>query len=290
MNLRDLQYLVAMADHRHMGRAAEACNVSQPTMSMQLKKLEGWLDVPLFERRQKSIHLTPYGEVLAARARRVVQEADALVVHAKSLRDPFAGEFRLGAFPTLAPYYLPHIVPQASKAFPKLTMLLVEDKTERLIAQVREGSLDAALLALPVEVAGLSSQLLFEEPFYLAVPKHHRLANAEAVEVRDLTSETVLLLEDGHCMRDQALEVCGLIGLKEQQGFRATSLETLRQMVATGVGVTLMPACAVIDSEHVVYIPFAGAPYTRQIGLVSRETSPRHALIDAVAAQFKATY
>lgn len=290
MNLRDLQYLVALADHRHMGRAAEACNVSQPTMSMQLKKLEGWLGIPLFERRQKSIHLTSYGEALAARARRVVQEADALVVHAKSLRDPFAGEFRLGAFPTLAPYYLPHVIPALGKALPKLTVLLVEDKSERLIAQVREGTLDAALLALPVNVPGLVSHSLFVEPFFLAVPRHHRLAGMKEVSTKDIRNETVLLLEDGHCLRDQALEVCGLIGLKEQQGFRATSLETLRQMVATGVGVTLMPACAAVDSEHVVHLPFVGAPYTREIGIVSRETSPRRALIDAIAAQFRATY
>ena len=288
MNLRDLQYLVAMADHKHMGRAAASCNVSQPTMSMQLKKLESWLDVPLFERRQKMMHLTLYGEALANRARRVVQEADALVIHAKSLRDPLAGEYRMGAFPTLAPYYLPSVVPALAKAFPKLTLLLVEDKTDRLLTQLKDGTLDAALLALPVTLPGLVTELLFEEPFPLAVPRSHRLAGAKHVKVADIKNEAVLLLEDGHCMRSQALEVCGLIGLKEQLGFRATSLETLRQMVATGVGVTLMPACAAIDSEHVVHIPFAHTPYTRQIGLVSRETSPRHVLTEALAGWLKA--
>lgn len=284
MNLRDLQYLVALADYRHMGRAAEACHVSQPTMSMQLKKLEAWLNVPLFERRQKSIHLTAYGESLTVRARRVVQEADALVLHAKSLRDPFAGEFRLGAFPTLAPYYLPSVVPEIANSFQNLTLLLVEDKTDRLLSQLRDGALDAALLALPVTQAGLIHYPLFEEPFLLAVPRAHRLASMKQVTRADIKHETVMLLEDGHCMRAQALEVCSLIGLKEQQGFRATSLETLRQMVAAGVGVTLMPACAAIDTAHVVHIPFSGAPYTRTIGLIARDTSPRQVLIEAIAS------
>lgn len=283
MNLRDLEYLAAMADYRHMGRAAEACHVSQPTMSMQLKKLEGWLGVPLFERRRKALHLTPYGEILAARAKRIVHEADALVSHAKSMRDPFAGEFKLGAFPTLAPYYLPRIVPALGKRFSKLTLYLVEDKTDRLLAQLKEGALDAALLALPVPAHGFTVIPLFEEPFLLAVPAEHRLATYKAVQAEDLKREVVLLLEDGHCMRSQALEVCSLIGLKEQAGFRATSLETLRQMVAAGVGVTLMPACAAIDTEHVVHIPFKGNPYTRTIGLVARETSPRQMLISAMA-------
>ncbi len=287
MNLRDLQYLVALADHGHMGRAAEACHVSQPTMSMQLKKLENWLDVPLFERRQKGIYLTGHGQLLADRARRVVQEADALVAHARNLRDPFAGEFKLGAFPTLAPYYLPSAIPALVKAFSKLKLYLVEDKTERLLSQVREGGLDAALLALPIAVPGVVSIPLFEEPFLLAVPRAHPLATATHADAGLLKNETVMLLEDGHCLRSQALEVCDLMGLREQEGFRATSLETLRQMVAAGMGVTLMPACAAMDTDHVVHIPFKGEPYTRHIGIVARETSPRLELVQAMVEQLR---
>jgi LysR family hydrogen peroxide-inducible transcriptional activator len=283
MNLRDLQYLVALAETGHMGRASEQCHVSQPTMSMQLKKLQDWLNVPLFERRGKVLHLTPHGAALADRARRVVQEADALVLHAKTLRDPLAGEFRLGAFPTLAPYYLPQAMPKLVKAFPKLRVLLVEDKTERLLTQLREGTLDAALLALPVQGAQLAAYPLFEEPFLLALPKTHRLAKRKPVTAQDLSKETVLLLEDGHCLREQALAVCHVMGITENQGFRATSLETLRQMVASGAGVTLMPKCAATPSKQLAYVPFAGNPYTRQIGIVARETSPRRAVIHAMA-------
>lgn len=284
MNLRDLQYLVAMADYGHMGKASVACNVSQPTMSMQLKKLESWLGVALFERRQKSMHLTAEGLMLANRARSIMQEAEALVAHAKTLRDPMAGEFRLGAFPTLAPYYLPSAVPRIAAEFPKITLLLLEDKSERLLEQLRTGALDAALLALPVTEKGLLSIPLFCEPFTLAVSRTNPLARKKWVEPCDVVKENMLLLEDGHCLRDQALDVCSVIGTSEHTGFRATSLETLRQMVSMGNGVTLMPACASIDTQQVVHIPFMGAPYTRQIGLVFRDSSPRAVLIQAMAS------
>lgn len=284
MNLRDLEYLVAVADKKNIGNAAKSCHVSQPTLSIQLKKLEDTLGIPLFERSHKSIRLTPAGEIIAARARHITHEAKALVMHAKSLQDPLAGECRLGAFPTLAPYYLPQVLPRVGKALSALRLLLVEDKTERLLAQLQAGQLDAALLALPVQGVQLTSEVLFEEPFLLTVPKTHRLAKAKSVTAEDIREEPLLLLEDGHCMRAQALEVCDLMGLKEQPGFRATSLETLRQMVGAGIGVTLMPECAVTESAQVRYIPFKGAPFTRRIGLVWRTTHPRQELMQRLAA------
>lgn len=284
MNLRDLHYLATLAETGHMGRAAVLCNVSQPTMSMQLRKLEDWLGLALFERRQKSLFLTPEGAVLAERARHIVREAEALVQHAKSMRDPLSGEFRLGAFPTLAPYYLPKVVPTLSRDFEHITWLLVEDKTARLIDQLKAGTLDAALLALPAgQAEGLSSISLFSEPFLLAMPATHPLAQKKQVQMQDIKHVPLLLLEEGHCLREQALEVCSLLGVREVQGFRATSLETLRQMVAAGVGLTLMPQSAAIDTAHVVHRPFVGAPYQREIGLVFRATSPRQKLIALVA-------
>jgi len=279
MNLRDLQYLVAVADEQHIGKAAKACNVSQPTLSIQLKKLEDTLGVALFERLHKSIRLTSAGEQVVQRARLITQEAQALISLARSLQDPLAGEFRLGAFPTLAPYYLPKAVPLISQALPKLRLLLVEDKTDRLLSQLDAGTLDAALLALPITDKSFDTALLFEEPFMLAVPTKHKLAKAKQVTSDDLGQESLLLLEDGHCLRSQALEICSLIGVREQAGFRATSLETLRQMVGAGTGVTLMPACAAQDTAQVKHIPFKNEPYTRQIGLVWRHSHPRAPLM-----------
>lgn len=283
MNLRDLQYLVAMADHEHMGKASAACNVSQPTMSMQLKKLESSLGVTLFERRQKAMYLTAEGNMLIGRARAITQEAEALIAHAKTLRDPLSGEFRLGGFPTLFPYYLPYIVPSIVKTFPKIKLFLFEDKSERLLQELRVGAIDAAFLALPVKEKGLSNIPIFSEPFKLAVSRTNKLARKKWVDANDVAKENMLLLEDGHCLRDHALDVCGSIGANEQIGFRAASLETLRLMVSMGNGVTLIPECASIDTPEVVHIPFKGTPYGRQIGLVFRNSSPRMVLIKAMA-------
>lgn len=282
MNLRDLQYLVAVAEHRHFGKAADQCHTSQPTLSMQLKKLEETLGVQLFERTSKKVMITPIGETITAKARHILQESRDIRELAKAAQDPFAGEFRLGAFPTLAPYFLPIAVPAIHKSLPKLKLLLVEEKTPLLLERLKAGTLDAAFLALPIEEDGLETLPLFEDPFLLAVSPKHALAKRKHVSQRDLKGEQLLLLEDGHCLRSQALEVCSLIGSSEHQDFRATSLETLRQMVAAGVGITLMPQLAIGKDTSVRYIPFDGLAPSRTIGLVWRETSARSICIDAI--------
>jgi LysR family hydrogen peroxide-inducible transcriptional activator len=288
MNLRDLKYLVAVADFRHFGRAAEACFVSQPTLSMQLKKLEETLGVVLIE-RGKQVMLTEAGHEIAAKAREILAQTDQLIAYAKESNDPLAGELRLGAFPTLAPYLFPLVVPKINAAFPKLKLLLVEEKTNVLLSQLKEGKLDAAFIAAPVEESGIAAKSLFSEAFLLAVPRGHALAQKQTVTAEDIAAQTILLLDEGHCLRDQALALCQRVGAKETDNFRATSLETLRQMVASGVAVTLMPQLA-IGKEHpeIVYIPFENQPFKRKIMLCTRSHFPRKFLIEKLVSLIRA--
>lgn len=278
MNLQDLRYLVAVADHRHFGRAAEASFVSQPTLSTQIKKLERELGVELIERNPRQILLTDAGEQVVERARAVLSEVDDIHGIAQRAQDPESGSLRLGLFPTLAPYLLPHVVPALHERFPKLELLLVEEKTEVVLDQLRGGRLDVGVLALPVELDGLQQEYLFAEDFVLAVPRDHPLADHDGpVDVSVLAGENVLLLEEGHCLRDQALSVCHLAGAEERSGFRATSLETLRQMVAAGVGVTLLPELAVRPpvpaSADIRLRRFAEPVPRREIAMYWRRTS-----------------
>lgn len=289
MNLRDLEYLVAVDDHRHFGRAAEACHVSQPTLSTQLKKLEQELGVELVERNPRQILLTGAGRLVVDRARRILGEADDIRLIARHAANPAAGTVRLGIFPTLAPYLLPHVVPQIHASFPELELLLVEEKTEVVIEQLRSGRLDAGILALPVSEPSLHEEPLFSEDFVLAVPSDHPLAGtAEAVSPSVLAAEDVLLLEDGHCLRDQALEVCHQVGASERQGFRATSLETLRQMVAAGVGTTLLPMLAVQPpvpaNDALALVPFRDPVPQRHLAMFWRTTHAAPDLLAALAA------
>ena len=277
MNLRDLRYLVALADLRHFGKAADACFVSQPTLSTQIRKLEDELGVALVERAPRKVMLTAVGQDVVQRARRIVADVEQLKEAARRSRDPESGSLRLGVFPTLGPYLLPHVVPQLRERFPHLELLLVEEKSDVLLQSLREGKLDAALLALPVHDEQLHAEFLFEEPFVFAAPVRHPLAAQDSLAMSQLSDETLLLLEDGHCLRDQALDVCRLSGAQEKSGFRATSLETLRQMVAAGVGVTLLPALSVHEpiaqSPNIRLLPFRDPPPSRQIALVWRKSS-----------------
>ncbi|PID97357.1 MAG: DNA-binding transcriptional regulator OxyR [Actinomycetales bacterium] len=283
MNLRDLEYLAAVADHRHFGKAAEACYVSQPTLSTQLKKLEAELGVELIERAPRHVMLTPAGERVVARARVILAEVDAIRGIARHAQDPRAGTLRLGAFPTIAPYLLPHVVPQLRRELPALELLLAEEKTPILLDQLRAGRLDAAVLALPVDDDSVYAEPLFREEFVLAVPADHRLAGQAGDDRKDpvgldaLVGERVLLLADGHCLRDQALAVCHTAGVEERDGFRATSLETLRHMVGAGAGVTLLPVLSVTDpvppSSSVVLRQFNTPAPHRDIALVWRRSS-----------------
>ena len=277
MNLRDLHYLVTLADLRHFGKAAQACFVSQPTLSTQIKKLEDELGVALIERAPRKVMLTPAGQEAVQRARRIVAEVDEMKQAARRSRDPEAGSLRLGVFPTVGPYLLPHVVAPLHARFPQLELLLVEEKSDVLLQRLRDGKLDAALLALPLHDEQLHTQFLFEEPFLFAAPRNHPLAKQRSMTMDALGHETLLLLEDGHCLRDQALDVCRLSGAQEKSGFRATSLETLRQMVAAGVGVTLLPALSVhapiAASPNIQLIPFRAPVPSRNIALVWRKSS-----------------
>jgi len=291
MNLRDLRYFVALADHKHFGRAAEACFVSQPTLSTQVRKLEEELGVTLVERAPRQAMLTPAGRDIAERARRIVADVEQMKESARRSQDPEAGTIRLGVFPTLGPYLLPHVVPRIRKRFPRLELLLVEEKSDVLLSRLREGKLDAGLLALPVHDEQLHTEFLFEEPFLLAVPEGHPLAKRDSLALRELSDQRLLLLEDGHCMRDQALDVCQMSGASEKTGFQATSLETLRQMVAADVGVTLLPTLAikppVARSETIRLLGFHDSQPSRRIALVWRKSSAMHDFLARLADVFR---
>ncbi|HLS84279.1 MAG TPA: DNA-binding transcriptional regulator OxyR [Arenimonas sp.] len=288
MNLRDLRYLVALSELRHFGRAAEACHVSQPTLSTQIRKLEDELGVALVERAPRQVMLTRAGEDIAGRARRVLAEVEQMRETARRAADPEAGTIRLGIFPTLGPYLLPHVVPRVRARFPRLELLLVEEKTETILHMLREGKLDAGILALPLHEDWLETEFLFEEPFMLAVPEGHPLTAHRSLRMDELGQQHLLLLEEGHCLRDQALEVCSLAGAGEKEGFRATSLETLRQMVAAGVGVTLLPMLAVKPpvpaSENIRLLPFRNPAPSRKLALVWRRSSAMAEFLHTLAA------
>ncbi|HET6604908.1 MAG TPA: DNA-binding transcriptional regulator OxyR [Xanthomonadaceae bacterium] len=291
MNVRDLRYLVALAEHRHFGRAAAACFVSQPTLSTQIRKLEEELGVVLFERAPRRVLLTDVGRQITERAREVLHGVDQIKAVARRQADPEAGTLRLGIFPTLAPYLLPHVVPQLSERFPRLELLLVEEKTESVLRLLREGRLDAGILALPIHDDTLHAEPLFEEPFVLAVPGDHPLARRKRLKLDDLAGESLLLLEDGHCLRDPALEGCQLAGAGERGSFRATSLETLRQMVAANVGITLLPVLAVkppvVQAQNVRLVEFARPAPSRKLAMVWRRSSGMSAFLLRVAGTFR---
>jgi LysR family transcriptional regulator, hydrogen peroxide-inducible genes activator len=290
MNLRDLRYLVALAEYKHFGRAAEASFVSQPTLSTQIKKLEDELGVALVERTPRKVLLTEVGKDIVQRAREVLNEVDQIKAIARRTLDPESGTVRLGIFPTLGPYLLPHVVPRIRERFPRLELLLVEEKTEVILKQLREGRLDAGVLALPVHDDQLHAEFLFEEPFLLAVPEGHEFAKRKSLKVDDLADQNLLLLEDGHCMRDQALQVCQLAGAGEKSGFRATSLETLRQMVAANVGMTLLPTLSikppVARSENIHLMPFRGDAPSRRIAMFWRKSSAMAPFLKDLAGIF----
>jgi len=291
LNLRDLKYLIALADHRHFGHAAAASFVSQPTLSTQIRKLEEELGVSLVERAPRRVMLTPIGRDITERARKVIAEVEQMTEVARRSQDPEAGTVRLGLFPTLAPYLLPHVLPNLRLRFPRLELLLVEEKTDTILARLHDGRLDAALLALPIHDEQLHVEFLFDEPFLLAVPQRHAMADRGSLDLHDLDDQHLLLLEEGHCLRDQALDVCRMAGADERDGFRATSLETLRQMVASGVGITLLPMLAVQPpvpvSTDIALLPFRGdAPY-RRIAMAWRRSSAMAGFLQQLAGEFR---
>jgi LysR family hydrogen peroxide-inducible transcriptional activator len=285
MTLRDLEYLVALAETRHFGRAAERCHVSQPTLSAQLRKLEDSLGVALVERRPRRVALTAAGQAVVERARRMLRDAEDIQALGRASQDPLAGQLRVGFIPTLGPYLLPRIAPRIARALPKLQLMLYEYQTAPLVERTVGGELDLAILALPADTKGLVTRSMFAEAFLVAMPEHHRLTAKKRVKPGELAGEKLLLLEEGHCLRDQALEVCERVGT-EDQDFRATSLETLRQMVAAGLGITLLPRLAAegpfASARGLVVRPFAPPAPNRVIGAAWRRSTSRAKAIAAV--------
>ncbi|MSR63465.1 MAG: LysR family transcriptional regulator [Planctomycetes bacterium] len=284
--LRQLECVVALAEHLSFRKAAEACFISQPALSLQLQQLERVLGTQLFERDRRRVLLTPAGSELLPHARAALHAIDGFVHAAATLRDPLAGTLRLGVIPTVAPYVLPGVIGVLRKRFPKLRLLLREDQTAHLVAQVQEGKLDLALLALEAELGTLATFPLYSDPFVLAAPAGHAIAARKQARDEDLASEEVLLLEDGHCLREQALSICSRAGARELGDFRATSLNTLVRMVASGTGVTLLPAMAIASEVHaqdrLVTLPLARRA-SRTIGLVWRASTTRRATFELLA-------
>ena len=292
MTLRDLEYLVALAETRHFGRAAERCHVSQPTLSAQIRKLEDSLGVALVERRPRKVALTAAGEAVVERARRMLRDAEDIQALGRASQDPLAGQLRVGFIPTLGPYLLPRVAPRIARALPKLQLMLYEYQTAALVERTVRGEIDLAILALPADTKGLVTRSLFAEAFLVAMPEHHRLTAKKRVKASDLSGQKLLLLEEGHCLRDQALEVCARVGTEEQD-FRATSLETLRQMVAAGLGLTLLPRLAAAgpfaSARGLVVRPFAPPSPNRVIGAAWRRSSSRGKAIAAVCGLIERT-
>ena len=285
MTLRDLEYLVALADTRHFGRAAARCHVSQPTLSAQLMKLESYLGTPLVERRPRRIALTAAGESVVLHARRMLREADDIRTIARAGQDPLAGPLKLGLIPTLGPYLLPRVAPRITKALPKLQLLLHEYQTAPLIERTLAGDLDLAILALPAETRGLVTRSLFAEAFLVAMPASHRLAARKRVKTSDLAGEKLLLLEEGHCLRDQALSVCNSLNPGLINAFGSSSLSTVMHLVANGYGITLLPEMAadVEATDRVELVRFTEPEPVRTIGLAWRRSSTRRADAQALA-------
>lgn len=282
MNLRDLRYLLAVAEHGHFGRAAEACGISQPTLSVQVRKLEELLGVALFERTSKAVAPTAACERLIGHVRAAVAEADAILAVARDLRDPLAGRFRLGIIPTLAPYLLPLVFAPLRDALPALEIEPWEDQTVALLDRLRAHDLDAALLATEVDGPDLASQKLFAEPFLAALPPEHILAVRDVVTEAELAHD-ILVLADGHCLRDQALAACGQNGTLGGT-LRASSLSTLLNMVAAGYGTTLIPGLAAGAAQDAgIVLRKLSTPVGRTVRIAWRARFPRRAAVDAVA-------
>ena len=303
MTLTELRYIVAVAREKHFGRAAEACFVSQPTLSVAIKKLEEELDVKLFERGASEISMTPLGAEIVRQAQTVIEQVAALKGIAKRGKDPVSGPLRLGVIYTIGPYLLPDLVRQAIKHVPQMPLMLQENFTAKLLEMLRNGELDCAIMAEPFPDTGLAAAPLYDEPFVAAVPRLHPLAKRKSIGTDELKSETMLLLGTGHCFRDHVLEVCpeyarfasssaeGNLGGFEgiRKSFEGSSLETIKYMVASGMGVTVVPQLSVPKDKqpHIVYVPLKKPVPTRRVVLVWRRTFTRY---EAIAALRNAIY
>lgn len=297
MTLTELRYIVAVARERHFGRAAETCFVSQPTLSVAVKKLEDELGLTLFERGPGEVSVTPAGRRIIEQAQRVLEEASRIRELAAAGKDPLAGPLRLGAIYTIGPYLLPKLIPILRRTAPAMQLLIQENFTHRLAEELRSGEVDVILVALPFEAPGVMTRPVYDEPFMVAVPKGHPWENRKRVTSEELTNESLLLLGEGHCFRDQVLDICHTVRSRERSPLARTveggSLETIRQMVAGGVGVTVLPATSTAtsggSSDLIRILPFARPAPTRRVGLAWRRSFPRPEAIEALRKAILAT-
>ncbi|MFP5397460.1 MAG: LysR substrate-binding domain-containing protein [Gammaproteobacteria bacterium] len=295
MTLTELRYIVAVAREKHFGRAAEACFVSQPTLSVAIKKLEEELDVKIFERGTSEVSVTPLGEEIVRQAQAVIEQAAAIKEIAKRGKDPLAGPLRLGIIYTIGPYLLPELVRHAIEMTPQMPLMLQENFTVKLLEMLRTGELDCAIMAEPFPDTGLAIAPLYDEPFMVAVPKSHPLARRASIASEELKRETMLLLGTGHCFRDHVLEVCPEFARFSsdaegiRKSFEGSSLETIKHMVSSGMGVTVVPQLSVPrePQPHVAYVAFAPPVPTRRVVLAWRRTFTRY---EAIAALRNAVY
>ncbi len=281
MNLRDLQYIVALAEHGHYGRAAQACNVSQPTLSGQIAKLEAELGLPIFQKLGRSVGLTEAGEEIVGHARKALAAARDITEAARAHKDPLSGRLRLGVIPTLGPYLMPFVLPLAAEKLAQAPLALVEDLTGNLIPMVSEGKLDGALIATGEFPPELTSIELFDEPFWVVTPANHKLIAHKTLRTSDLDPSTLLLLTDGHCLRDQSLDLCGARDQSDNTmaDMRATSLETLLHLTAADYGITLAPQLAIecgrTNTDQLAFRPLVGEGTSRRVRLIYRRNCPR---------------
>ena len=291
MNIKELEYLIAIDDERHFHRAAEKCFVSQPTLSGQLKKLEDELGVLLVERNNRQVSMTEVGKEIALRARTVIAGVKEIKTLAQTYHDPMVGELRVGIIPTVAPYLLPIIMQPLNKHFPKLKIWLYEYQTHVLLEKLRNADLDCLILALPIEKHEFIEQDLFREPFRLAVKKGQQLAKQKLINMSDIAHQELLLLEEGHCLREHVLDACVLAGVQEKGQYQATSLETLRHMIGEGMGMTLMPELAVptktTKADSIRYLEFSDPKPNRRIGMLYRKNSYREEMFDNISELIK---
>jgi LysR family transcriptional regulator, hydrogen peroxide-inducible genes activator len=299
MTLTELRYIVAVARERHFGRAAEACFVSQPTLSVAVKKLEEELDLKIFERGSTEVSVTPLGEAIVRQAQAVIEQAASIKEIAKRGKDPLSGPLKLGVIYTIGPYLLPELVRHAIDLYPQMPLMLHENFTVKLLDMLRTGELDAAIMAEPFPDAGLAIAPLYDEPFVVAVPASHPLARRSSVSTTELKQETMLLLGTGHCFRDQVLEVCPEFARFSsdaegiRKSFEGSSLETIKHMVASGMGITVVPQLSVpsgpnqTPDPHLRHIPFTEPVPNRRVVLAWRRTFTRY---EAIAALRNAVY
>ncbi len=291
MTLTELKYIVAVARERHFGRAAEACFVSQPTLSVAIKKLEEELGVQLFERGNVEVAVTPVGEQIVEEAHRVLEQTNTIREIAQHGKNPLAGPLKVGVIYTIGPYLLPHLVRRMIESTPDMPLILQENFTTKLLESLRQGDLDVAILADPFPDNGLMTQAVYDEPFVVAVPRKHPWARRKSIPSKELRDQTMLLLGVGHCFRDHVLEVCPEMSRYSQSSdgiqktFEGSSLETIRHMVASGVGITVLPRMALPESRAdslLEYVPFQPPAPMRRVSLVWRKSYPRAPAIEAL--------